>query len=67
LCIYTTISFQGSFWKKTFLLVSLWHFHVYMCYNPIWFTSFVFFLSTLVFLLSPGDFNRYKSFIFILV
>jgi hypothetical protein len=27
---------------------SLWHFHVYMYYNPNWFISSVFLLSTLV-------------------
>jgi hypothetical protein len=40
--------------KMTFLVkmatqgVSLWHFHVYMYYSPIWFNSSVFLLSTLV-------------------
>jgi hypothetical protein len=28
--------------------VSLWHFHVYMDYSPIWFISSIFLLSTLV-------------------
>jgi hypothetical protein len=28
--------------------VSLWHFHVYIYYNPNWFISTIFLLSTLV-------------------
>jgi hypothetical protein len=31
--------------------ISLWYFHVYMCYNPNWFISSVFLLSILVFFL----------------
>jgi hypothetical protein len=34
--------------KIATLRVSLWHFHVYMYYNSIWFISSIFLLSTLV-------------------
>jgi hypothetical protein len=37
-CLYKTAT-QG---------VSLWRFHVYMCYSPNWFTSSIFLVSTLV-------------------
>jgi hypothetical protein len=39
--------------------VSLWHFHVYMYYNPHWFISSIFLLYS--------GFNRLKNSIFILV
>jgi hypothetical protein len=45
--------------------ISLWHFHVYMYFNPNWFM-----LSIFLFLpKSPsyGDFNRLKNSLFILV
>jgi hypothetical protein len=41
---------KWHFWlfKITTQGVSLWHFHVYMYYNPNWFISSIFLLSTLV-------------------
>jgi hypothetical protein len=50
--------------KKKETRVSLWHFHVYMCYDLIWFISSLFLLSTLV----PfcGGFNRFKNSFYIL-
>jgi hypothetical protein len=59
------------FWRKTFLFkvavqwVSLWHFRVYVYYNPNWFIPSIFLLSTLV--PSYGDFDRFKKSVFILV
>jgi hypothetical protein len=54
-----TILFSDFVWEKKkkkmpFLVnkatqgVSLWHFHVYMYYSPIWFISSVFLISVLV-------------------
>jgi hypothetical protein len=39
---------KGIFLKILIQGVSLWHFHVYMYYNPTWFIFSVFLLSTLV-------------------
>jgi hypothetical protein len=42
--------------KITTQVVSLWHFHVYMYYNPNWFISsfFFFYLCSLLIVISTG-------------